>query len=692
MNSSRPSNAKTCFDKLSMNGLVSPPPFVLSLSKDSELSRRPPVKPSRVGRSVIFFLLALQFVFSAPLAHAQTASKAIVMAWDGTVPSFVNDMLRDGKLPNSAKLIAGGAVADDVMAGFPSKTAPGFASLMTGAPPRVTGISGNSVPRAPRGQFTILESLAGFSSAPLRAEPIWAAAQRGGKKSVVSHIPSYAEERSDDVVRFSGYNSIAGADGIVTRKAVKSESSAPWLNSPASDAAPIEFEFAIGKSALVGLLIDDPVDPQIGYDTAVIAASRNGQEIKTKLKPAPPSPAGELFWSSPIAVKGSNNSDAKVYLRLFDLKADGSDFFIYYTRPMRDLELTQDAETSPTVRTFVGNGASILYQNGGLGRTIAKGGGGGAEARYLETILFAQHQLMETNRWAIENLPWDLFLAYTPFPDEAEHAWRGQLDAGLPTYKKEVSDQLRPYLEKVYRSSDDHLGLLLSKRTDDMVFALISDHGIQAIHKRVTLNLWLQQHGFVVLDSQNRVDLTKTKALYPAVNNGYLLINSIDRKGGIVKPEERDELVGKLRETLSALRDGEKPVVTKVIDAAVEGEARGIGGEVGGDIYIELAAGYDFDQRLSGGQLIADAEPYGTHGANPELADLRTIMVLNGPGIRAGQKLSNVRIVDFAPTLAWLLGLPQPKDATGRVLYEAFGEAQPTGKRNFTTESTEITK
>ena len=49
------------------------------------------------------------------------------------------------------------------------------------------------------------------------------------------------------------------------------------------------------------------------------------------------------------------------------------------------------AEASPIVRAFIGNGASFLYQNGGLGRTIGNGGNGNAEARYLETILFAQH-------------------------------------------------------------------------------------------------------------------------------------------------------------------------------------------------------------------------------------------------------------------------------------------------------------
>src|SRR5512139_754481 len=101
----------------------------------------------------IFFLLIVVTLASWPTdasVYGQSARKAIVLAWDGTVPTFVHELLRDGKLPNLAKLIAGGAFADDVMAGFPSKTAPGFASLMTGAPPRLTGISGNRVPRAPR--------------------------------------------------------------------------------------------------------------------------------------------------------------------------------------------------------------------------------------------------------------------------------------------------------------------------------------------------------------------------------------------------------------------------------------------------------------------------------------------------------------------------------------------------------------
>ena len=38
----------------------------------------------------------------------------------------------------------------------------------------------------------------------------------------------------------------------------------------------------------------------------------------------------------------------------------------------------------------------------------------------------------------------------------------------------------------------------------------------------------------------------------------------------------------------------------------------GIGGPAGGDLYIELASGYDFDPRIVPGPLITQVEPYGT--------------------------------------------------------------------------------
>jgi predicted AlkP superfamily phosphohydrolase/phosphomutase len=630
----------------------------------------------RYSRATVWLSLFLIIAWVAPSGLcAQTPTKAIVLAWDGAVPAFVHEMLRSGQLPNLAKLIEGGAFADDVIPCFPSLTAPAFASLWTGAPPRITGISGNRVPRLPRSQFTILESSAGFNNALLQAEPLWASAERGGRRVVVTHVP-FGGDKSDRGVHFQGYRGIAGRDGVINDRTSKPQPAQSWENLPSSVVLPLEITFTIGASRFYGLLIDDPSDPQKGYDTLLVATARDGKEVKAKLKGEPAGPGGELFWSKPIDVKTNDRRDAAVYLRLFDLKPDGGVFLLFFTRPAREIVSRPDlVDTANSVsRAFIGNGANPLYNQGSLGPTLPNGGDGTAEARYLETVSFAQHQLAETNRWALEQLPWDLFVAYTPFPDEAEHMWRGFLEPGLPGFRQDIADRLRPLLQQVYRLSDELLGLLMTHRTENTIVALISDHGMEGTHRVVAINKLLQEKGILAVDERGRVDLARTKAIYPAINNGYLLINSTDRKGGIVSLEERDDLIQRIRELLFEIRDGERQVVTGVYNAQTDGDAKGIGGESGGDIYIDLLPGYEPDPKLGAAELVAKREPHGMHGFNPLRPSMRTIMVLNGPGVQAGYQLRGVRIVDFAPTLAELLKVPIPKDATGRVLYEAFSE------------------
>ena len=633
----------------------------------SAMTLRPAIK------AWVCVILVLAFFLSANV-YGQAAPKAIVLAWDGTVPAFVHELLRNGKLPNLAKLIQGGSFADDVMPGYPALTAPGFASLWTGAPPRVTGISGNRVPRLPADQFTMLQSSVGFSTALLRAEPLWQSAERAGRKVVTIYAP-LAGAKSELAVHLQSYAGIVGRDGVITGHTSKAHPAADWKNAPESAAPPLEISFAIGASTFWGLLIDEPADPQEGYDTLLVGSSRDGEAIQAKLKPAGPGPGGELFWSAPLDVHTNSGQSAIVYLRLFDLKPDGSDFFLYFTRPTRPVMTAQPElieQASPSIKAFVGNGANVLYMEGALGLPIFKGGDGVAETRYLETVTFVQHQLMETARWALERLTWDLFIAYTPYPDEAEHLWRGYLESKLPGYRPEIAARLRPFLERVYQTSDDFLGLLMKLRPENTIVALVSDHGMDSSNKLLAINKVLEQAGLLALDERNRVDLAKTKVLYPSINNGYLLINSTERKDGIVSPEEREEIVRRTREALLDIRDGDRQVITNVYDAATDGTPLGIGGDGGGDLYIDLATGYEVDSKLSSRDLITAREPHGMHGFNPARQSMHTVMVFNGPGIETGAELKDVRIIDFAPTLSRALDLPAPRDSWGRVIEEAF--------------------
>src|SRR5258706_3998551 len=47
---------------------------------------------------------------------------------------------------------------------------------------------------------------------------------------------------------------------------------------------------------------------------------------------------------------------------------------------------------------------------------------------------------------------------------------------------------------------------------------------------------------------------------------------------------------------------------------------------------------------------------------------MHAALVAAGPGIRHQDPVANVRAIDLAPTLAFLLGIPGPQNARGRIL------------------------
>lgn len=636
--------------------------------------------------SAILVALALAgALVAAPGARGQ-GRRAVVLSWDGVVPAEVHALLRQGRLPHLSRLIAGGALADDVVTTFPSKTAAGHASLWTGAPPRITGISGNAVPRTPRAQHTMLDFTSGFASTSLQAEPLWMAVARAGRRAVVVQATQgwpfdpyvqggpFGPGQPARLVLFDGYAGILGGDLALTARQAPPRPADGWVTLPPSLAPPLAIAVPAGATTLHGLVIDDPADPTRGYDTLLIARDRDGAQPEVRLTPGPSSPGTLDRWSPVLEVAAGGERRAGLYMRLFALRPDGRDFLLYVTRPVH--ELSSRPELLPALRAaagvFVGNGAARLYEQGAFGRTIAAGGDGTAEERYLETVRLVHRHLMAATQWVLERLPWDLVFTYTPFPDEAEHLWRGYLEPSLPGYRPEVAERLRPYLAEVYQQCDEFLGLVMRLRPPDTVIALVSDHGMEGVNRLVRVNVVLQRAGLLALDAQGRVDLARTRAWYPPASNAYLLLNTRDRRGGIVGPDERAAVVAAVRRALGDVRDGGRPVVTAVIDAEVDGAARGLGGPAGGDVYLDLAPGYDFDARGDAAEVVAPRAPYGTHLFDPLRPTMRTLLVLNGPDVAAGRRLRGVRTIDLAPTLADLLGIPPPRHATGRVLVEAL--------------------
>jgi predicted AlkP superfamily phosphohydrolase/phosphomutase len=219
----------------------------------------------------------------------------------------------------------------------------------------------------------------------------------------------------------------------------------------------------------------------------------------------------------------------------------------------------------------------------------------------------------------------------------------------------------------------------------------------------VFINNALRQAGLLTLtaDAEGNpvVDWTRTKAF--AQRSVYVYVNLKGRDPqGIVEPgEEYEQVRSRVIDALYAIREpgtGRRPVALAVRseDGGIVGVHRG--DHVGDVVYLMdegfgtlfpfseeqvYARGYRgfgnagdwrrtealFGDRVwshHGSQL-----PGLTYGLSSEKA----ILIMAGPGIKRGTVLPGpVWIIDAAPTVASLLGIPRPAQASGRVLEEAL--------------------
>ena len=92
-----------------------------------------------------------------------------------------------------------------------------------------------------------------------------------------------------------------------------------------------------------------------------------------------------------------------------------------------------------------------------------------------------------------------------------------------------------------------------------------------------------------------------------------------------------------------------------------------------GDLVVFAYPPYEFDAATPG-TLIARSQFFGQHGYVPDVQNLaaninmRATFIAGGPGIAKASVTA--RTIDLAPTLAYILGIPEPQQSQGRVLTE----------------------
>jgi predicted AlkP superfamily phosphohydrolase/phosphomutase len=326
--------------------------------------------------------------------------------------------------------------------------------------------------------------------------------------------------------------------------------------------------------------------------------------------------------------------------------------------------------------------------------------------------------------YLLDRKEWDLFWIMFYNVDPVAHFFWKFMDPAHVAYPGETPFQTA--VLDCYREADAAIGDALDRLGPDDHLVLLSDHGMEASHTNVHLTSWLIDEGYLVLRSErrqatadvlyragfqrerlvyalkqaklgwlpklfperlkdrvprarktfkeieNNVDWSQTRAYFPSAGGRAIWINLKGREpAGVVEPADYEALRAEIIAKLVALRDERgRPVVRLALprEEAYQGEFAGDGP----DIALLAEEGFYFAEGVERPVLRPNGTKNTEKSGNHQLDG---IVGLYGPGVRPGLDLAGARIVDVAPTVLHLLGLPVQRDMDGRALDEALTEA-----------------
>jgi predicted AlkP superfamily phosphohydrolase/phosphomutase len=589
--------------------------------------------------------------------------RLIVVSFDAAGYVMTSRLLAEGRLPSFDRIVRGGAWSDGMVTSFPTKTAAAHALLFTGRHGHESGITANSVLRFPPSSGSRLETLNGFFSDSLRAEPVWTKAASRGLETYVFHAPQVYPFRPQSHLNvIYGYTDVVSVGEVLAPEAVRS-------------AEPREIRFAVGESWFRGTFFDDPGDPRIGCDTLGVAQEPNPEVEVARLKPGE-----DQAFSAPLEARLQGRS-TWFSLRLFALSPDASSFVLYRSGTAELVTSPEDllAHEAPGLRAYAANGGAIAYSKGGFGPTLAEGGSGEAERRFFETELHLSSQLVDQARWGLSR-DYRLVLLYSPVVDDLAHELYGYLDPDLHGYDEALARKIQPILDDAFAVQDRFLGMLLDIADYDGAHVLVvSDHGMSGTNKLVHLNVALREAGLLAIGPDGSIDLSRTRALAPALGDTSVAVNTVDRPGGIVPLEEEPIVLGEVRNALSSLKDpdsGER-IVTAFFEPATTGLLQP-GGESTGDLFLDFAPGYyPSTSALPSAVVVEKTRPSGEHVFVPTRRDMLAIFGAYGPRIPKGVNLGRIQAIDVTPTILDLLGIEPDPELRGTSLVPGKGVLNP---------------
>jgi len=267
-------------------------------------------------------------------------------------------------------------------------------------------------------------------------------------------------------------------------------------------------------------------------------------------------------------------------------------------------------------------------------------------------------------------------------PDRVQHMFFRYLNGRRPTAEGPETKRYQEVIPDLYQRMDELVGRVIAQIDERTVLIVMSDHGFTSFRRGVNLNSWLHRNGYLVLKDGSEgsewlqdVNWEKTRAYAVGLSGLYLNLKGREARGIVSGGVESEALKQELIQRLTGLQDDEtgERAIREVFDASAiyAGPYR--------DNAPDLIVGYDEGYRASWESVVGKVTSgvfdenrkrwSGDHCVDPRLV----------PGVlfcnRAIQA-EHPSIVDIAPTVLNLFGLDIPLYMEGKPLIACDGKLQ----------------
>lgn len=265
---------------------------------------------------------------------------------------------------------------------------------------------------------------------------------------------------------------------------------------------------------------------------------------------------------------------------------------------------------------------------------------------------------------------WDFFMMVEMGVDRVHHGFWKHMDPGHPKY--EPGNPYEHAIRDYYRYVDGEVGALLALLSEDTVIFVVSDHGAKKMDGGICINEWLIRKGYLTLAAtptqrtpidKVAIDWSRTKAWGDGGYYGRLFLNVKGREPqGIVEPGDVEKLRSDLIAEIEAIQD---PAGRSIGSRAhrpedLYRECRGIPP----DLIVYFG---NLDWRSVGAVGLGAIHTF-ENDTGPDDANhaQHGMCILADPRNGHSTRREGLHLLDIAPTILDLYGLPVPETMAGK--------------------------